>query len=203
MKAPALLALLCLGCSIAKAQMPMGQGAAEPKTDSAQVKGEGGIQGAGLELQRNSTPPMKSSENTEISSAALEPKIHSPKTASLLSLACPGLGQLYNRKYWKAPLVWGALGGAAYFMVENRRLMRDMNTQFTALYASGSAPTAAQIEERDRYRGNRDLAILIGTGIYALQIIDATVDAHFFRFDINQDLSLSGGLSQARLCYRF
>ena len=180
-------ALLSLGLilSTAHAQVPMGARAeAEPQSDTSQALST-------FEVAAPARPEIK------------EPKPHSPKTASILSMALPGMGQIYNRKYWKAPLVWGGLGAAAYFMVENRRLMRDMNSEFALLYASGSAPSASQIQERDRLRNNRDLAILGGTAFYALQIIDATVDAHFYKFDINQDLSLSGGATQVRLCYRF
>jgi hypothetical protein len=181
------LALLSLGLAVstANAQVPMGAStAAEPQSDTSQ-----------LVVKPQHTGPLVE----EI----VEPKPHSPKTASILSMALPGLGQLYNRKYWKAPLVWGGLGAAAYFMVENRRMMRDMNSEFAQLYAAGSAPSASQIQERDRLRNNRDLAILGGTAFYALQIIDATVDAHFYKFDINQDLSLLGGATELRLCYRF
>lgn len=181
------LALLSLGLllSTATGQVPMGEVLlTEPKSDSSQV----------VSRSQNSAPVLE-----QIG----EPKSHSPKTASILSMAVPGMGQLYNRKYWKAPLVWGGLGAAAYFMAENRRLMREMNSEFANLYAAGSAPSASQIQERDRLRNNRDLAILGGTAFYALQIIDATVDAHFYKFDINQDLSLLGGATELRLCYRF
>jgi hypothetical protein len=176
---------LCLILATAKGQVPMsGSNTVEPLSDSGQVISSGPV-----------TEPLANEFH--------EPKPHSPKTASLLSMAIPGMGQIYNHKYWKAPLVWGGLGAAAYFMVENRRLMREMNAEFSQLYAAGSAPSASQIQERDRLRNNRDLAILGGTAFYALQIIDATVDAHFYKFDINQDLSLSGGATQVRLCYRF
>jgi len=179
--------LLSLGLilSTAHGQFPMsGSTTVEPLSDSGQA----------ISSARVAAP---------VALETKEPKPHSPKTASLLSMALPGMGQIYNHKYWKAPLVWGGLGAAAYFMVENRRLMRDMNSEFAQLYAAGSAPSASQIQERDRLRNNRDLAILGGTAFYALQIIDATVDAHFYKFDINQDLSLSGGATQVRLCYRF
>lgn len=176
------LVVICFALGTASGQVPVGgDPAQEPLSDSSL-----------------SQPPV---ERTLVGPRVQE--THSPKTASLMSMALPGLGQIYNRKYWKAPLVWGGLGAAGYFMVENRRLMREMNVEFSQLYASGSSPSASQIEERDRLRNNRDLAILGGTAFYALQIIDATVDAHFYKFDINQDLSLAGGATQVRLCYRF
>jgi hypothetical protein len=77
----------------------------------------------------------------------------------------------------------------------------DRNQQFRDLYAAGSQPTPQQMDERDQYRELRDGYGIAFVAIYALQIIDATVDAHFFKFDVNQKLSLqllpnNGNLAQ-------
>ncbi len=118
---------------------------------------------------------------------------HSPKKASIYAAVLPGLGQLYNRKYWKIPIVYASLGVSTYFMLENRKQMRKLNTQFRAAYAINKDTTldANLLFKRDEYRRFRDLSILAMTGFYALQIIDATVDAHFFKLDIDQSLEAS------------
>lgn len=113
---------------------------------------------------------------------------HNPTKASIYSAVVPGLGQIYNRKYWKLPLVYGAMGGATWFMLNQRQIMRDSNASFRALYAAGKAPSSYAIDARDNARKYRDFSILAISAIYVLQIVDATVDAHFYKFDIDQNL---------------
>ena len=124
--------------------------------------------------------------------------VHSPKKATILALVLPGSGQIYNRKYWKVPIVYGALGYAGYSMVTNRANLRTFNDSISAIFSSGKSPSAQLIAERDRYRGNRDMAILSMAGIYVLQAIDATVDAHFYKFNINDAIAISGKISPQR-----
>jgi len=123
---------------------------------------------------------------------------HSPKKATILALALPGSGQIYNRKYWKVPLVYGAMGYAGYSMVNNRAKLRTFNDSIASIFSAGKSPSAQLIAERDRYRGNRDVAILSMAGIYVLQAIDATVDAHFYKFNINDAIAVSGRISPNR-----
>lgn len=113
---------------------------------------------------------------------------HIAKKASIYSAVFPGLGQLYNRKYWKMPLVYGSLGAATWFMLDQRQIMRNYNSSFRALYAAGKSPDPFDIEERDNARRYRDFAILSMSAIYVLQIVDATVDAHFYKLNIDQKL---------------
>ncbi len=122
-----------------------------------------------------------------------EPKTveHSPKTATILALALPGSGQIYNRKYWKVPVVYGAMGYTTYRMLQNRSKMRTLNDSIRGLFVAGKSPSAQLIAERDKFRGNRDISILMMAGIYVLQAVDATVDAHFYKFNINDDITLS------------
>jgi hypothetical protein len=124
--------------------------------------------------------------------------IHSPKKATILALAFPGSGQIYNRKYWKVPIVYGAFGYAGYSMITNRSKLRTLNDSIAGIFKIGKTPTAQLIAERDKYRGNRDVAILSLAGIYVLQAIDATVDAHFFKFNINDAIAISGKVSPQR-----
>lgn len=116
---------------------------------------------------------------------------HSPKKASIYSAVIPGLGQIYNRKYWKAPIIYAGMGAAAWFTFDQRRIMRDSNASFRALYALGKSPSVYAIEKRDDARKFRDFGILALSALYVLQIVDATVDAHFYKLNIDADLQAS------------
>lgn len=117
--------------------------------------------------------------------------VHSPHTATVLSAVLPGAGQFYNRKYWKAPIIYAGFVGAGYGYYTNAVALRETNDRFRSMYAKGETPSPQEIADRDQLRVNRDIGGLFFVGIYVLQIIDATVDAHFYKFDINQSLSLS------------
>ena len=127
--------------------------------------------------------------DTAVIDTSVKTVYHSPKKATILAATLPGAGQIYNRKYWKAPIVWGILGYATYSLVKNQQSLTDRNNQFKTMYANGQTPTALQRSERDQIRINRDVSIITLSVVYVLQIIDATVDAHFYKFDINQSLS--------------
>lgn len=124
---------------------------------------------------------------------------HSVKRATVLSASFPGLGQFYNKKYWKMPLVYGAMGTTIYFAIDNHRQYRrfldafyirideDPNTfdEFVNIYTRESQ----LIELQDYYRKYRDFNIILTGFTYALQIIDAHVDAHLFYYNIDDNLS--------------
>lgn len=114
---------------------------------------------------------------------------HSPRTATILALALPGAGQIYNHKYWKVPLVYAGLGYSIYSLIQNQHSLNEMNDTFRNMYARGLTPSKILTNQRNGYRINRDVSIIAISVIYVLQVIDATVDAHFFKFDINQSLS--------------
>ncbi len=114
---------------------------------------------------------------------------HSPRTATILALALPGAGQIYNHKYWKAPIVYAGLGFSIYSLIENQNSLNEMNDTFRNMYARGLTPSRILTAQRDGYRINRDVSIIAISIVYVLQVIDATVDAHFYKFDINQSLS--------------
>lgn len=126
-------------------------------------------------------------------------KPHNPKTASLLSMALPGLGQAYNRKFIKIPVIYAALGTTAYFVYQNNRYYNEFKTAYK--YRTDSDPNTNDkytnyspdnlLQLKDYYRRNLELSIIIATGIYVLNIIDASVDAHLFDFDVSDDLSIS------------
>lgn len=127
-------------------------------------------------------------------------KKHSPKKATIYSAVLPGLGQAYNRKYWKIPIIYAALGTSTYFLIRNADSMRqrqdalkvmldgDPNTVPPGKYAN--TPTSVLKSERNYYRTNRDYSIIALSAFYLLNILDATVDAHFYKFNIDQPLSM-------------
>lgn len=129
---------------------------------------------------------------------------HSPKKASILSAVLPGAGQIYNRKYWKAPIVWAGLGTAVYFISENSREYERYRSAYIALVDNdpntvdefnGQYRPEQVLNVTDTYRRWRDLSY-IGFGVvYMLNVVDASVDAHFVRFDVSRELSMRMGPS--------
>lgn len=118
---------------------------------------------------------------------------HSPTTATVLSAILPGLGQVYNQKLWKVPVVWGGIASLCYIVDFNQRGYKKFGTayqQFPNDEYGGTRDRNELLYLRDGYRRNRDLSIMILAGFYALNIIDANVDAHFFDWDISDDLAL-------------
>ena len=131
-----------------------------------------------------------------------EPNKHSPKKATIYSAVLPGLGQAYNKKYWKIPIVYAGIGTIAYIIDMNSDGYRDYRKAYD--YKSGIITEADDeiiniakrysgenlITIRDYYRRNMELSWIIMALWYGLNIIDATVDAHFFEYDIGDELTL-------------
>ena len=124
-------------------------------------------------------------------------KKHNPKTAILCSALLPGLGQVYNHKYWKVPLVYGAGGAMVYTFYYNQSKYK----KFKDAYAEGDPQkiyiidgyqrTYEQLPQgRDWYRRYRDLSFFGFAAVYFLNIVDAMVDAYFTEFDVSDDLTL-------------
>ena len=121
------------------------------------------------------------------------------KKASLLSAACPGLGQIYNKKYWKTPIIIAGIGGAIYAYnyydnkfqnYKNAYIIRTDGDEATIdEYLNYSE--ANLITLQDYHRNKKDLSIIIGAFIYILNIVDASVDAHLFEYNINDNLSIN------------
>lgn len=120
-----------------------------------------------------------------------------PAKATFYSAVLPGLGQIYNKKYWKVPLVYGAIGTSTYFYIDNQKkynLYRDeyknrlegkkSDSEFLARL-SESQLTAAQKE----YQRYRDLSALFMVGFYVLNIIDANIDAALSQFNVDERLA--------------
>jgi hypothetical protein len=117
---------------------------------------------------------------------------HSAAKAMLFSAICPGLGQIYNHKYWKLPILYAGLGVATYFIITNQNYyhtysdaVTDTHNQYYGLYS-----TAELSDIINYYHRNRDLSIIIATGVYLIGIVDANVDAQMMGFDVSDNISL-------------
>lgn len=135
-----------------------------------------------------------------------------PSKAAFLSAAIPGLGQIYNKSYWKLPFVYGAIGGSIYGYTFYDKLYKDYRKAFKRRRAGftddkyydlrledGEVTTRTSPEiddqrlerlQNDR-QGDRDNLLLVTILFYALNIVDANVDAHLKQFNIDDDLSLN------------
>lgn len=124
--------------------------------------------------------------------------LHSPKKATIMSAVLPGLGQIYNKKAWKVPILYGGFAAAGYFLNDNLKNI----TKYKDLYIAqtdgdpntiNDSGLSLQVLDKaiDQYKQWRDLSYIAFAAIYALNIIDANVDAHLFYFDVSDDISLN------------
>jgi TM2 domain-containing membrane protein YozV len=151
----------------------------------------------------------------------LTKEVRSPKKASIYSALFPGLGQIYNKKYWKLPIIYGGFAGLIYGYSWNNNLYDEYFDAFRTIsqYSSPDEMTEEDKEYlddfinnpsidltnpshfdyattqfsggKDFYRRNRDFTIIVMLGLHVLNIIDASVDAHLFDYDISDDLSMN------------
>lgn len=125
--------------------------------------------------------------------------LHSPNKAALYSAALPGLGQIYNDKYWKLPIIGGAAVVTGYFInFNNRRYLLFRRSYFAEI---DDDPETINLVPRfnaeglqrnlDYFRRNRDLLFITSGIIYLLNIVDAHVDAHLYTFDISEEVTFN------------
>lgn len=132
-------------------------------------------------------------------------RIYEPRKAAIRSAIVPGLGQIYNRKYWKVPIVYGALGTTAGIFIFNLKWYRrtryaykavvdtggsypDVYPDLQFLVDRGDAPNLSYL--RDQYRRDIDYSAVFFLIFWGLNVVDAAVDAHLKGFDVSPDLSL-------------
>ncbi|WP_272150401.1 DUF5683 domain-containing protein [Tenacibaculum aiptasiae] len=126
----------------------------------------------------------------------------SPSKAAFYSAIFPGGGQIYNKKYWKAPIVWAAIGASVYFYVDNSNEYDRFRTafklrsqglpdEFDGLNGNPSISTTGLENAQKTLRKNRDLSLLTGVLLYVLQIVEASVNAHLLQFDTDDSLSIN------------
>jgi hypothetical protein len=138
------------------------------------------------------------------------PKKHSPRVAAIRSAMLPGLGQIYNKKYWKLPIVYGAMGvsgGIFFFNLKNYKETRHAYkvkynyrqpgaTAADTIAFNNLKPHLKPLSEeslryyRTQYRRDLDYAAIFFLVMWGLNVVDATVDAHLKSFDVSPDLSL-------------
>ena len=129
-----------------------------------------------------------------------------PEKATWYALVCPGLGQIYNRSYWKVPILYGGIATFSYLIIWNGRMYNDYrnayhdlmdNDPFTNSYepifanmsADWSRMESTLKRKRDYYRRNRDMAIFGMAALYLVSVVDAFVDAQLYNFSVSEDLS--------------
>lgn len=129
---------------------------------------------------------------------AVRKQIYSaPRRSSILSAVIPGAGQVYNRSYWKVPILYAGLGGLGYIFYVNHDHYNFYRNELKALYDEDNDTNpltpydaTALIELKRDYQRNRDLAGLGFILLYLINIVDANVDAHLKTFDVSDDLGI-------------
>lgn len=131
-----------------------------------------------------------------------------PSKAAFYSAVLPGLGQAYNKKYWKIPIVYAAIGTGVYFYIDNQREFKRYRNAFKSRLAGfntdefwgvdqdGNPLPSPRVSEdglqraQEQLRRNKELSLLITIGLYALNIIDANVDAHLLQYNVDDNLAI-------------
>ncbi|MFK7953062.1 MAG: DUF5683 domain-containing protein [Ekhidna sp.] len=121
-----------------------------------------------------------------------------PMRSALLSAMLPGLGQVYNKQYWKVPIVVSGIVVFGHFIDYNNKVYHSLRNAVKLYDISPDNNTYGDlisnretlVRNRDNFRRNRDFLMILGTGFYLLQIVDAHVAAHLDEFNLNDDLAL-------------
>ncbi|MFQ3181518.1 MAG: hypothetical protein ACI9Z4_001116 [Polaribacter sp.] len=135
-----------------------------------------------------------------------------PAKAAFYSAIFPGMGQIYNKKYWKAPIVWAALATPTYFYVTNNNEYKRFRTayklrksgfqdEFTNELGEVTVSLETLETAQKQLRENRDLSLMWGVILYVLQIVEASVNAHLLQFNTDDNLSIRPTFVQNPLLY--
>jgi hypothetical protein len=126
-----------------------------------------------------------------------------PSRAAFYSAVLPGLGQAYNKRYWKIPIIYAGMAAGVYFHIKNdkdfdrfrnaykRRLAGFTDDEF---YGDGETPIISNerlINAQETAQKNKDVSIIVALAFYLVNIVDANVDAHLRQFNVSEDLSIS------------
>lgn len=159
-----------------------------------------------LSLQQASARVKK--DSTLLKPYVLDPL--TPSKAAFYSAVVPGLGQIYNKKYWKLPLVYGGMGLSLYYYTWNHTKYNEYRDAYKNLLAG--RPVTGELADLDGdrlirgqrfHQRNRDLSLLLTVGIYILNIVDANVDAHLKQFNVNENLTFKPTLEQNPLDMKY
>lgn len=157
-----------------------------------------------IEVQMPDTVAIQAADSSEMF-------VPDSNKALWFAALCPGLGQIYNRRYWKLPIVAGGIVGVSYAISWNGKYYEaytyayrdlidgDPNTNyFKELIPPGASYSESQLQtvfknRQQSFRRQRDLSIIVGVGLYLICLLDAYVDAELFTFDISDNLSFEWG----------
>jgi|TARA_B110000908_G_scaffold20948_1_gene23519 hypothetical protein len=159
--------------------------------------------------QKDSTK-VKAKEKLFVQEGIYKPL--APSKAAFYSAIFPGMGQIYNRKYWKAPIVWGALAAPTYFYLLNntdynrfRTAYKLRKTGFQDEFTDDLGNVSVSLETLERAQEqlseNRDLSLMWGVILYVLQIVEASVNAHLLQFNTDDNLSVRPTFVQDPILY--
>ena len=149
---------------------------------------------------------VKEAKTEKKSKKVKEKKPHSPVKATIMSACLPGLGQIYNRKWWKVPIVYAGLGGIGYLSYRNYSEYRSYLHAYE--FKTGDLPEGATLSDyetelanryaanqlqtyKESYRRDFELYTILTVAWYGLNIVDACVDGHLYSYDISDDLSFN------------
>ena len=159
----------------------------------------------GLFAQKDSVrvKGIKIKGNIEVQNSNIQNPL-APSKAAFYSAIFPGMGQIYNKKYWKAPIVWGALAIPTYYYLTNNSDYKRYRNAYKLRKAGlvdeftvdGQELLSLESLEnaQEQLRENRDLSLLSGIILYVLQIVEASVNAHLLQFNTDDNLSLRPSL---------
>ncbi|MFC5684071.1 DUF5683 domain-containing protein [Flavobacterium sp. MAHUQ-51] len=131
-----------------------------------------------------------------------------PAKAAFYSAVLPGLGQAYNKKYWKIPLVYGAIGTSLYFYLDSNKKYHQFRDAYKRRLEGYTDDDYSYLDDsrliagQKFYQRNRDLSSLFVVGFYVLNIIDANVDAALMQFNVDDKLSIKPNVYQNNLNYK-
>jgi hypothetical protein len=145
--------------------------------------------------QPDEDPQQDTEPDKDMQQVIKPPK--SPERAAMLSATLPGLGQVYNGRYWKVPIIYAGFGTLAYFLNMNSTEYQRWRAAYIARVdgdpntVDGYPHSTDQLERAmNFYRRNLEVTYLLGAALYILNILDANVDAHLLDFDVREDLSM-------------
>lgn len=163
------------------------------------------LMGTGLTFAQEKTDAILLAKDT-LKSNDIDPL--TPAKAAFFSAILPGLGQAYNKKYWKIPLVYGAIGTSLYFYISNDTKYHDYRNAYKRRLEGYSDDDYAYLDNnrliagQKFYQRNRDLSLLVTIGFYVLNIVDANVDAALLQFNVDENLSVRPNLYQNDVTYK-
>ena len=127
-------------------------------------------------------------------------QVKSPKKAAIYSAILPGTGQVYTKKYWKVPIIYAGILSSAYYINENNKkynlyksaAINSINNNSSNQIVNGNDYSYSELKIlKDYYRRNREISYFSFIAVYVLNVVDASVGAHLYHFNVSDDISLN------------